>query len=192
MDCKSRTSINTWCNRQIWPWITEWSRAKVNRVLPREHTGHSKHPLPTTQEKTLHMDITRWSTSKSDWLCSLQPNMEKLCTVSKKKTRSWLWLRSWIPYCQIQTDIEEVEKTTRPFRYDWNQIPYDYAVEVRNRFKGLDLIDRVPDELPLLDFWIMKNRNKWSLPTTKSFHMPGTWFQCTFWEGHCPTRAGLP
>ena len=36
------------------------------RVLPREHTGHSKHPLPTTQEKTLHMDITRWSTPKSD------------------------------------------------------------------------------------------------------------------------------
>ena len=35
-------------------------------VLPREHTGHSKHPLPTTQEKTLHMDITRWSTPKSD------------------------------------------------------------------------------------------------------------------------------
>ena len=38
-------------------------------------------------------------------------------------------------------------KTTRPFRYDLNQIPYDYAVEVRNRFKGLELIDRVPDEL---------------------------------------------
>ena len=39
-----------------------------------------------------------------------------------------------------------MEKTTRPFRYDLNQIPYDYTVEVRNRFKGLDLIDRVPDE----------------------------------------------
>ena len=38
-------------------------------------------------------------------------------------------------------------KTTRPFRYDLNQIPYDYTVEVRNKFKGLDLIDRVPDEL---------------------------------------------
>ena len=38
-------------------------------------------------------------------------------------------------------------KTTRPFRYDLNQIPYDYTVKVRNRFKGLDLIDRVPDEL---------------------------------------------
>ena len=46
---------------------TERSRAKANRVLPRKCTGHSKHPLPTTtQEKTLHMDITRWSTPKSD------------------------------------------------------------------------------------------------------------------------------
>ena len=44
----------------------EAGRAKANRVLPRERTGHSKHPLPTTQEKTLHMDITRWSTPKSD------------------------------------------------------------------------------------------------------------------------------
>ena len=43
--------------------------------------------------------------------------------------------------------MKKVRKTTRPFRYDLNQIPYDYAVEVRNRIKGLDLIDRVPNEL---------------------------------------------
>ena len=43
--------------------------------------------------------------------------------------------------------MKKVGKTTRPFGYDLNQIPYDYIVEVRNRFKGLDLIDRVPDEL---------------------------------------------
>ena len=43
--------------------------------------------------------------------------------------------------------MKKVGKTTRPFRYDLNQIPYDYTVEVRNRFRGLDLIDRVPDEL---------------------------------------------
>ena len=43
--------------------------------------------------------------------------------------------------------MKKVGKTTRPFRYDLNQIPYDYTVEVRNRFKGLDLIDRMPDEL---------------------------------------------
>ena len=43
--------------------------------------------------------------------------------------------------------MKKVGKTTRPYRYDLNQIPYDYTVEVRNRFKGLDLTDRVPDEL---------------------------------------------
>ena len=43
--------------------------------------------------------------------------------------------------------MNKIGKTTRPFRYDLNQIPYDYTVEVRNRFKGLDLIYRVPDEL---------------------------------------------
>ena len=84
-------------------WSTQGSRTKANRVFPREHSGHSKHPLPTTQKKTLHIDITRWSIPKSDWLYSLQTKVEKLCTVSKNKTRSWLWLRSWTPYCQIQT-----------------------------------------------------------------------------------------
>jgi len=56
-------------------------------------------PLPTSQEKTLHKDIIRWSIPKSDWLYSLQPKMERLYTVSKNKSRSWLWLRSWTPYC---------------------------------------------------------------------------------------------
>ena len=63
-ECKSRKSRDTWSNRQVWPWSTKWSRAKANRVLPRERTGRNKHPLPTTQEKTLHMDITRWSIPK--------------------------------------------------------------------------------------------------------------------------------
>ena len=66
LECKSRKSRNTWSNRHIWPWNAEYSRAKTNGVWPRKCTGHSKHPLPTTQEKTLHMDITRWSTLKSD------------------------------------------------------------------------------------------------------------------------------
>ena len=48
---------------------------------------------------------------------------------------------------QFRLKLKKVGKTTRPFRYDINQIPYDYIVEVRKRFKGLDLIDRVPDEL---------------------------------------------
>ena len=48
---------------------------------------------------------------------------------------------------KFRLKLKKVGKTTRPFRYDLNQIPYDHTVEVRNRFKGLDLIDRVPDKL---------------------------------------------
>ena len=67
--------------------------------------------------------------------------MEKLYTVSRNKTGSCLWLRSWTPYCQITLKLRKVGKITRPFRYDLSQIPYNYTVEVTNRFKGLDLIE---------------------------------------------------
>ena len=88
LECTGKKSRDTWSNRKVWPWSTKWSRVKASRVLPKGHSGHTKHPLPITQETTLHMDITRWPISKSDWLCSLQPKIEKLSTVSKNKTRS--------------------------------------------------------------------------------------------------------
>ena len=93
------------CTYWVFCWVDIWglNTTKTNRVLQRECTGHSKYSLPTAQEKTLHVDITGQSIPKSDWLYSLQPKMEKLYTVSKNKTGSWLWLRSWTPYCQIQT-----------------------------------------------------------------------------------------
>ena len=100
--CKCRKSSDTWSNRKIWHQSTKWSSAKANRVWPRECTGHSKHPLPTTQKTTLHMNITRQSTPKSDSLYSLQLKMEKLYRVSKNKNWSWLWFRSRTSYCQIQ------------------------------------------------------------------------------------------
>ena len=106
LECKIRKSGDTWSNRQVWPWSTKWSRAKANGVLPRECTGHSIHRF-LQHKRTLHRDITRWSILKSDWLYSLQPKMEKIYMVSKNNTGSWLWLRSWTPYCQIQTEIEE-------------------------------------------------------------------------------------
>ena len=73
--------------------------------------------------------------------------MEKLYTVSKNKTGSCLWLDHELLIAKFRLKLKKVGKTIRPFRYNLNQIPYDYTVEVRNRFKGLDLIDRVPDEL---------------------------------------------
>ena len=75
------------------------------------------------------------------------PKMEKLFTVSKSNTRTWVWLSSWVLTDKFRLKLKKVGKTTRPFRYHPNEIPYDYTMEVRNRFKELDLIDRVPDEL---------------------------------------------
>ena len=73
--------------------------------------------------------------------------MEKLYTVSKNKTGADCGSDHKLLITKFRIKLKKVGKTTRPFRYDLNQIPYDYTVEVRNRFKGLDLIDRVPDEL---------------------------------------------
>ena len=63
--------------------------------------------------------------------------------------------------------MKKVEKTIRPFRYDLNQIPYDYTVEVRNRFKGLDLIDRVPDDLWMEVYDIVQETGIKSIPKKK-------------------------
>ena len=72
--------------------------------------------------------------------------MEKLYTISKRLAAD-CGSNHELLIAKFRLKLKKVGRTTRPFRYDLNQIPYDYTVEVRNRFKGLDLIDRVPDEL---------------------------------------------
>ena len=112
--------------------------------MTREHTGHSKHPLPTIQEKTLPMDITRWSIPVDYILCSQRWRS----SIQSAKTRLGADCGSEhkLLIGKFRLKLKKVGKTTRPFRNDLNQIPYDYTVEVRNRFKGLDLVDRVLDE----------------------------------------------
>ena len=141
LERKSRKSRNTWSNRKNWLWSMESSRANANRVLQREHTGHSKHPLPTAQEKTLQMNITRWSTLKSDWLYRLQPNTKKLYTVRKIRLGADCGSDHELLIAKLRFKLKKVGKTTTSFRYDINPIPYDYTMEVRNRFKGLDLTE---------------------------------------------------
>ena len=122
LECKSRKSRDTWSNRQIWPWSTKQSRTKANRVLPRERTGHSKHPLPTTQQKTLHMDITRGSIPKSDdyilcsqrWRSSIQSAKTRLGADSGSAHE--------IHIAKFRLKLKKVGKTTRTFRYNLNQI----------------------------------------------------------------------
>ena len=142
MECKSRKSKNTWSDRQVWPWSTEWSRAKANRVLSRERTGHSKHPLPTAQEKPLtwtspdgqdrnQIDYILYS---QRWKSSTQSAKTILGADCGSDHELFI--------AKFRLKFKKLEITTRPFRYDLNQIPYDFTVEVRNRFKGLDLTDK--------------------------------------------------
>ena len=99
-----------------------------------------------TQEMTLHMDITRWSTPKSYLLYFLK---RWRSSIQSAKIRPGADCGSdhELLISKFRLKLKEVGKTTRPFRYNINQIPYDYTVEVMNRFKGLDLVDRVPEEL---------------------------------------------
>ena len=77
----------------------------------------------------------------------MQPKFEKLYTVNKNKTGADCGSDHELLIAKFRLKLKTVGKITRPFRYDLNKIPYGYTVEVRNRFKVLGLIDRVPDEL---------------------------------------------
>ena len=92
------------------------------------------------------MDITRWLTLKFDYILAAKDG-EALYSQQKL---DWELIVAQIMHsftAKFRLKLKKVGKSTGPFRYDLNQIPYDYTVEVRNRFKVLDLIDRVPDEL---------------------------------------------
>ena len=92
--------------------------------------------------------------------------MEKLYTLGK--TRQGADSRSYeLLIAKFRLKLNKVEKTTRPFRYDLSQIPYDYTVEVTNRFKGLDLIDRVPDELRTKVYDTVQETSSKTIPKKK-------------------------
>ena len=114
--------------------------------MQRERTGHSKHPLPTTQEKTLNMDFTIVST-EIRLIIFFSAKVGEALYSQQKQYWELTVAQSMSSLLPNSDKLKKVGKTTRPFKYDLNQIPYDYTVEVRNRFKGLDLIDRVPGEL---------------------------------------------
>ena len=129
--------------------------------MPRECTGHSKHTLQTTQKKTLHTDITSWLIPKSDELDFCSQRWRSSIQSAKTRPGPDCGSDHELLIAKYRLKLKTVGKTTRPFWYDLNQIPYDYTVEVRNRFKGLDLIDRVPDELWNTLFTFMYWRRKW-------------------------------
>ena len=93
--------------------------------------------------------------------------MEKLYRVNKNKTRADCGSDHELLIAKFRLKLKTVGKTTRPFGYDLNQIPYDYTVEVRNRFKGFDLIDRVPEELWLEVYDIVQEAVIKTIPKKK-------------------------
>ena len=94
LECKSRKSRDTWSNRQSWSWSTKWIRSMANKVLPRECAGHSKHPLPTTQEKTLpdgqHQNQIDYILCSQRWRSSSQEKQDQKLTVAQIMN-SLLW-----------------------------------------------------------------------------------------------------
>ena len=145
LECKSGKSRDTWSNRQVWPWSTKRSSTKANRVLPKEHTGHSKHLFQQHKRK-----LYTWTSPAGQHqnqieyiLCSHRSSIQS----AKTRPGADCGSDHELLIAKFRLKLEKLGETTRQFRYDLNQIPYDYIVEVTNRFKGLDLIDRVPEEL---------------------------------------------
>ena len=141
LECKSRKSINTWSNRQIWPWSTEWSRAKV---------------IEFCQENALFIANTLFQQHKRRLYTWTSPNGQHQIRLiiffvakdrrssiqsAKKKPGADCGSDHELLIAKFRLKLKKVGKTTRPFRYDLNQILYDYTVELRNRSKGLDLIE---------------------------------------------------
>ena len=146
----------------------EWNRAQANRVLPREHTGHSntlfqqhKRRLYTwTSPDGQHQNQIDYILCSQRWRSSIQS--------AKTRPGADYGSEHELFIAKFRLKLKKVGKTTRPFRYDLNQIPYDYPVEVKNRFKGLALIDREPDELWTEARDIVQETGIKSIPLTNS------------------------
>ena len=122
LECKSRKSRNSWHNRQIWPWSTEWSRAKANRVLPREHTGHSN-TLFQQHKRRLY---TWTSPDGQHWnqIVNILYSQRWRSSIQSAKTKPVVDCGSdhELLIAKFRLKLKKVGKTTRPFRYDLNQM----------------------------------------------------------------------
>ena len=114
--------------------------------MPRKCTGHSKNPLPTTQRR-----LYTWTSPDGQHQIQID---YILCSQRWRSAYSQLKQDQELTgsdhellIANFRLKLKKVWKTIRPFTYDLNQTPYDYTVEVMNRCKGLDLVDRVPEEL---------------------------------------------
>ena len=108
LECKSRKSRNTWSNRQIWPWNVEWSRANANRVLPRECTGHSKHPFQQHKRR-----LYTWTSPDGRYQNQIH---YILCS---RRWRSSIWSAKIRPRADCGSDHETL---FAKFRLKWKKV----------------------------------------------------------------------
>ena len=115
--------------------------------MPRECSGHSKHPLPTHKSR-----FYTWTSADGhyqnqiDYILCSQRWRGSIQSAKIRPGAKW-GSDHEVLIAKFRLKLKKVRKTIRAFRYDLNQVPYGYTLEKRNRFKGLDLIDRMPDEL---------------------------------------------
>ena len=164
LECKCRKSRDTWSNRQIWPWSTKWSRAKANRVLPREalviantlFQQHKRRLYTWTSLDGQHWNQADYILYSQRWRSSIQPAKTRLGADCGSDHELLI--------AKLRLKLKKVGKTTRPFRYDLNQILYAYTVEVTNRFKGLDLKECLKNyEQRFMTLY----RRQWSRPSPR-------------------------
>ena len=133
LECKSRKSRNIWSNRHIWPWSTEWSGAKANRVLPREHTGQGN-PLFQQHKRRLYTCTSPDGQHRNqiDYILYSQRS-----SIQSANTRLGADCGSdhELLIAKFRLKLKKVGNTTTPFRYDLNQIPYDYMIMWRRKWQ---------------------------------------------------------
>ena len=142
LKCKSRKSRDIWKNRQVWSWSTKGSRAKADRVCQENaliianilFQQHKRRLYTWTSPVGQYQDQTDYILCS--WRCR--------SSLQSAKTRPGVDCGSdhELLIAKFRLKLKKVGKTTRQFRNDLKQITYDYTVDVRNRFKGLDLIDK--------------------------------------------------
>ena len=133
--CKEQYSIGTWNVR----YINQGKLEVIKQEMATPSSKNTRKDYTWTSLDGQHWNQTDYMLCSQRWRSSIQ----------SAETRPGADCGSdyELLIAKFRLKLKKVGRTTRPFRYDLNQIPYDYTVEVRNRFKGLDLIDRVPDEL---------------------------------------------
>ena len=141
LECKSRKSRSTWSNRKIWLWCTEWSRARLTEFC-QENTLVIANTLFQQHKRRLYTwtspDGQYWN--QIDYILCSQRWRSSIKLAETRLGADCGWDHDLLT-AKFRLKLKKVGKTTRPFRYDLDQISYDYTVEVTNRFKGLDLTD---------------------------------------------------